>query len=94
MSNDNDDEIGRILRHDMRGLRGEFPDGRLNPDDEGAMALAVYAENGVVILRFATQVTWIGLGPQDAADLASLLIKVARKAGIETGQSVTVKIGP
>ena len=73
---------GDPLKDLQRTLQGEFPDGRLNPNDEGAMAVMIGHENGKVVMQFASQTAWIGFTPEQAMDIAQTLITHARKAGI------------
>lgn len=70
---------------------GEFPNGRLNSDDAGALALAIAVEDGKVCMHFAKSVEWIGFTPQQAMDLANLLMQNARKAGSK--EPLTLRIG-
>lgn len=50
-------------------------------------------KNGKVVLDFGTPVAWVGMNPQQAADLASTLVRHAREAARASGQSVTFVIG-
>ena len=61
---------------------GEYPAGRLNADDAGAIAMQVGVESERVILRFAKPVAWMGMTGDEAMGLAQVLIKHARAAGI------------
>lgn len=75
----------------MRELMGEYPDGRLNDNDAGAVAMAVGVENERVVIQFAKPVAWIGLTGDQAMQLASDLMKQARRAGITA--PVVIRIG-
>lgn len=77
----------------FRGATGEFPEGQLSKSDEGAIQFAVGVKDGKVVLDFGTPVAWVGMNPQQAADLATLLMKRAREAARATGQPVTFVIG-
>ena len=77
----------------FRGALGEFPEGKVSASDEGAIQFGVTTKDGKVILDFGTPVAWVGMNPQDAADLASVLLKNAREAGRQRGEVVTIKIG-
>lgn len=59
------------------GATGEYPEGHLNENDEGELTMAIGAENGVVMLHFGKEVAWLGLPPDNARELAALLIKQA-----------------
>lgn len=66
----------------QRKLHGEYPDGRLNKEDEGAVAVMIGHENGKVVMKFGAPSSWIGFTPEQAMDIAQMLITHARKAGI------------
>lgn len=72
----------RQLSEAMRKLMGEFPDGKLNPDDSGAVAMAVGVENSRVVLRFPKPVAWVGMTGDEAFELAQMLLRHARNAGV------------
>jgi hypothetical protein len=76
----------------FKGALGDFPQGKLNEDDEGGIQFRVGNESGKVILDFGTQVTWVGMDPQQAADLASSLMKWARYAAREKGETVAFNL--
>lgn len=76
------ENIEKSLREEMKKLMGEYPHGRLNKDDAGAVAMAVGVESGKVILRFPKPIAWVGFTGDDAMELAQVLIKHARAAGL------------
>ena len=61
------------------GPTGDYPDGKLNEEDDGGLAIAVAADpkDGVVIVDFGTPTTWIGLKPSDARGFANMLVEKA-----------------
>lgn len=75
------------------GATGKFPHGKLNKDDEGELAMKVGVQNGKVVLDFGKEIAWLGMNPQDAADLASLLLKHARTAAAVSGTPIEFTIG-
>lgn len=75
-------EPNNALSDAMRRLMGEYPNGRLNAQDAGALAFAVGVEEGRVVLRFPKPVAWLGMTGDEAIGLAQVLIKHARRAGI------------
>jgi hypothetical protein len=79
------------LNETMRKLFGEFPDGKLNPDDSGAVALAVGVEDGRVVLRFPKPVAWVGLTGDEAFELAQCLLRHSRNAGITS--PIVIRVG-
>ena len=74
--------IQRQLSDSMRQVFGEFPNGKLNDDDSGALAFSVSTEAGRVVVRFPKPVAWMGMTGDEAMELAQLLLKHARSAGI------------
>lgn len=69
------------LRDAFKQVFGEYPNGRLNADDKGAIPMRIGSENGRVVLEFARPVAWIGLSGAGAFELAKKLIRHAREAG-------------
>ena len=63
------------------GPTGEFPQGKINPDDEGelAMELLYDPQHDSVILNFNTSVRWIGMSPQEAIDFGERIAEVGRQ---------------
>ena len=59
------------------GATGEFPQGKLNQDDEGGLIVAVAVENGKVLVRFGKEVAWIGLEPSLAYEFGFALVEHA-----------------
>lgn len=83
--------IQQALHDEMKKLLGEYPDGKLNADDAGALAYAVGVENGKVIMRFPKPVAWVGFNGDQALELAAALIKHARNAGVTS--PLVIQIG-
>lgn len=77
----------------FRGALGDFPEGQLTKSDEGAIQFAIGVQDGKVILDFGTPVAWVGMNPQQAADLASTIIKRACEAARANGEMVSFTIG-
>ncbi len=59
------------------GATGRFPEGKLNPDDEGELRCAIHIEADCVRLDFGKNVSWLSVTPTDARRLAALLIEKA-----------------
>lgn len=78
------------IRRAQRAMQGEFPQGRLNKDDEGGLAMGLYVEDGKVCIRFPKPVAWIGFTPEQAMQIAADLIKHARAAGSKKPLTLTV----
>lgn len=78
------------LRKAMAHLLGEFPDGKLNAQDEGALAVGIGHQDGRVVITFPKSVTWIGFTPDQAIDIAQSLIDHARQCGSKKPLSLRV----
>lgn len=74
------------------GHTGEFPDGKLNENDEGQLQSAIWNHNGNVLVDFGNEVAWIGFDPQGAADFASSILKHARIAAKERGVPINFNL--
>jgi len=91
---ENPKESGKIMEELTRRLKesfGEFPHGRLNAQDEGAIPLGISHQNGKVVMQFARNLNWIGFTPEQAIEIAEILIQHARQCGCD--KPLTVKIG-
>ena len=80
-SSEFDPEREAAVREMMGKIFGEYPDGKLNEHDAGAIAMAVVTENGRVKLVFPKLVSWVGFTADEAIGLAELIIKHARNCG-------------
>jgi len=58
----------------------QFPRGKITPQDEGAISVAIGINNGNVIIQFPSPVVWLGLPPPEAIKMGRTLIKRAREA--------------
>ena len=83
-------DTGDLLKDMQRKLQGEFPDGRLNAHDEGALAVMVGHEKGRVMMKFPSPTAWIGFTPEQAMDIAQMLITHARQAGLVGAHSIVL----
>lgn len=59
------------------GETGDFPDGKLSPDDEGGVRMAIGVEDGVVKMVFGKPIAWLGMGIEQAESMALALLKQA-----------------
>jgi len=62
------------------GKTGLHPAGVLSGTDEGGIQFGVSNYAGKVVLNFGTPVTWLGMDPQQATELANSLLNQARQA--------------
>ena len=75
-SGDSPEESPLIL-----GPTGDFPEGQLNPQDEGGLQLAIVGDtdNNVLTIHFGTPVAWFAMSPDDAIELGNKIIENANK---------------
>lgn len=59
------------------GATGRFPGGKLTDQDEGEVQFRVGYLDGKIVLDFGQPVTWVGCSPEQAKDLARILLKHA-----------------
>jgi hypothetical protein len=72
---------------DQPGPTGDFPQGKLNADDEGALNIAISQEKGVVRIDFGKPIEWLAMPPDLAFDFASTILVHARRLKLdEEGQ--------
>lgn len=77
----------------FRGAVGAFPQGQLTKQDEGLIQFAIGEKDGKVVLDFGAPVAWIGMTPQEAADIATALFRRAREVGRKNGEMIHMTIG-
>lgn len=85
LNNSNENElIERFLKQEQKdtpGPTGEFPNGQLNEDDDGELAITIVADkkDGVVILDFGKSTAWIGLAPDNVYALVEVMKEKAKE---------------
>lgn len=70
------------MNKDKPGPTGDFPEGKLNPDDEGGLNIAVSHEirpSGAAVVRidFGSPTAWVAMGADQALAFASIIVKHA-----------------
>lgn len=70
------------LHNAMKELLGEYPDGKLNKYDEGAVAMAISVDSHRVRLEFPKPVKWIACTADEAAAIAVSIMHHAKKLGL------------
>lgn len=67
------------------GATGEFPQGKLNDSDEGAIRIGVAYDklDGVVRVEFGKPVAWLGMPPPEAIEFARVILKNAGAKKVE-----------
>ena len=83
-----DQQIPKELSDNLKeqlGATGEFPNGQYHPTDEGEIKMAIVTDRDreLVFLNHGKPVTWIGMTPQQAVELAQSLIQHARSISKE-----------
>jgi hypothetical protein len=85
-----DDLMRRFMDQVNGQAKRQYSAGRIGPDDDGDLALAVAADRAknVVVIRFGKPVEWIGLGPDEVNGLINLLMQKLRDLGVPATISV------
>lgn len=73
--------IERMIPDVKLGPQQDFPAGSYGPEDQGALAFAVGHDqrNKKVFLEFGVEVKWLAMDPEQAVNLAEILIQYARE---------------
>jgi hypothetical protein len=58
----------------------QFPRGKLNREDEGAVEVAVGIQGDVVVLAFPKPVAWFGMAAEQAEEVAEMIKQRAQEA--------------
>jgi hypothetical protein len=53
----------------------EYPRGKLNPNDEGALNIAMGMNGDTFIIDFGKPVVWIGMSRKEAQDFAMVILR-------------------
>ena len=77
-------EVMSQILSEKLGPTGRFPGGKLTENDEGEIAFAVGVMKGEVVVNFGGPVASLGMSPEEAEQLAILLIRRAGQARGET----------
>lgn len=56
------------------GATGQFPDGKMSPEDEGELKFGIAHDQDNVIIDFGKPVEWFALPPETARQLAAALL--------------------
>lgn len=57
------------------GATGEFPNGKIIPEDEGEIRIAIGSKFNTVFMDFGKPTAWIGFTPVQARQIAATLMK-------------------
>lgn len=66
-----EDAVDRFLKQGRGEDKREYPKGKLNPNDEGALAFAIAVDKNkkLMVINFNKPVSWLGLYLPDARKL-------------------------
>ena len=56
------------------GATGNYPDGQISSDDGGELAVGLRIHKNNLIIGFGKDISWIGLGKEEALQLANMII--------------------
>jgi hypothetical protein len=62
------------------GPTGQYPHGKLVDNDAGELQFGLTVIGGNVVLHFGTEVSWIGMRPEDAERVGNALLAKAKEA--------------
>ena len=71
------------MTDDKPGPTGDFPLGKLNEDDEGALNCAISQENGCVRIDFGKPIAWLAMPPDLAFDFATTIMVHVRRLKLD-----------
>lgn len=85
--------MSAAMHEAMKDLIGEYPNGKLDATDQGAIAVGFSSEPGIVKMHFPKPVVaWIGFTPEQAIAMAESLIQHARAANKGGNRILTVSL--
>lgn len=61
----------------------QFPDGKIDETDEGALLLKMGIKGRAVVIHFGKPTVWIGFGVSDARVMAAKLVQLADRIDAE-----------
>lgn len=59
------------------GPTGNYPEGKLNNDDQGELKIAIGKIEGKIVIDFGKPTTWIGMPVEQAVAFAELIVQKA-----------------
>lgn len=60
-------------------MENQYPQGKLNDTDQGALVMKIYEEKGEIVIDFGKDLSWIGFSKEKARALGELLIAKSKK---------------
>ena len=61
------------------GATGNYPQGKLNNDDEGELRMAIVSKGKTVVIDFGKPVHWLGMSREEARAFGELIIQKANE---------------
>jgi hypothetical protein len=68
-----------VKKPEKLGATGRYPLGRLSPEDEGELNIAVFLIKGNVRIEFGKPVAWMSMPAKRAKEFAELIMRHASK---------------
>jgi len=78
------------LKNFQKKITGHFPDGKLTQNDEGALGMKVTNMGDKVVIAFGEPTSWVGMTGDQAAKLATDLLRRAKQVGITEPVTITL----
>lgn len=76
--------MNEILKALQASIRGDFPDGKIDESDQGALVLSVtHDEEGKVFIEFPEPVLWAAFTAEQAMDVGKALVEYALRAQMQ-----------
>jgi hypothetical protein len=66
-------EIADAVMAIHKEVTGTFPDGKLDENDEGGVAIGVAIDQGNVVIHFPKPIAWLAFPPEQAIEIAHVL---------------------
>ena len=61
------------------GATGKFPNGKIDPSDEGELRVGISVKDDIVFIDFGKPVAWIGISKEQAIEIGKVLIEKATR---------------
>lgn len=74
-----EDIVREAIEDEELGTTGEFPEGKISKDDLGEIKFAIAIYNSLVVVNFGSPVTWFAISPEQADELAAVLMEKAQE---------------
>lgn len=60
-------------------MSDQYPDGKMNEDDEGQLRINLFEDQGRLILHFGKPTAWVGMDRATAMEIGQALIDRAKE---------------